>query len=205
MKYFFTSDFHLGHANIMKYCGRTQFMSKKDLDIYNNLAIDKQTRWKVSQESLNNMNKEIIRRCNERVKAEDLIFFLGDYCFKSGSHKGEGTLTKADYWKSQFICKNWIYIKGNHDKASNSLKTAIERLVIGYGGRRINLVHDPERADINYDINIVGHVHNNWKFKRIRKGESFTDCVNVGVDVWNFLPITFNEIMKEYHRWKNKQ
>lgn len=125
-------------------------------------------------------------------------------CFKSAGGKGEGSITKADYWKSRFNCKNWIYIKGNHDKKSNSLKTIIERLVIGYGGKRINLVHDPERANVNYEMNFVGHIHNKWLCKRIRKGYSYTDCFNVGVDMHNFYPITFDEIIKKYNRWKKK-
>ena len=97
-----------------------------------------------------------------------------------------------------------IHIKGNHDK-NNSTKTIIERLVIKYGGKRINLVHKPEHADINYEINFTGHVHEKWKFKRIRMGEAFTDCINVGVDVNKFMPVSFNEIIREYSKWLRKQ
>ena len=28
---------------------------------------------------------------------------------------------------------------------------------------------------------------------------------NIGIDVWNYYPIKFNEIMKRYNQWKNKQ
>ena len=204
MKYWFTSDLHLGHANIMKYCGRTLFMTKKDKEIYNNLAIDKQSKWKISQQSLDNMNRELIRRWNERVKPEDIVFHIGDFCFKnSSSKKGEGIKIPASYWEQQLNGKI-IHLKGNHDK-NNSTKTIIERLVIGYGNRRINLVHKPEFADIDYKINFTGHVHNNWKIKRIRRGESFTDCINVGVDVWNFYPVTFEEIYRRYCKWLKRR
>ena len=202
MKYWFTSDFHLGHANIIKYCSRTLFMTKKDREIYNNLAIDKQSKWKISRQSLNNMNREIIRRHNERVKKEDLVFFIGDFCFKSKNNRGEGIGITAKEWKKK-LNGQFIFIKGNHDR-NNSCKTIIERLVIGYGGKRINLVHNPEFADVNYKINFVGHVHNNWKIKRIKKGWQFTDCINVGVDVHNFYPQTFEELMKKYYKWKNQ-
>ena len=69
------------------------------------------------------------------------------------------------------------------------------------GSKRINLVHDPEFAAINCEINLVGHVHEKWQIKRIRQGYSFTDCINVSVDVWNFYPVTIEEIMKRYSRW----
>lgn len=176
MRYFFTSDLHLGHANIIKYCERPFH----DLD---------------------HMNRSIIKRWNERVKPEDWVFHIGDFCFKNskGGKLGEGIPTPASYWIRQ-LNGYIIFIKGNHDK-SNSTKTIVERLVIGHGGKRINLVHDPEKADINYDINFTGHVHEKWRVRRIRKGFQFTDCVNVGVDVWNFYPATYGEIIKRYSQW----
>lgn len=203
MKHWFTADYHLGHANIMKYCGRTLFMTPTDLSMYKSL-IDKseqeQKKFKISMTSLTHMNSEIIRRHNERVKAEDIVFHIGDFCFKNSSSKrGEGVKRLSTYWEKQLNGKI-IHLKGNHDK-NNSTKTIIERLVIGYGGKRINLVHIPDFIDINYEINFVGHVHNKWKIKRVQKGYSFTDCINVGVDVWNFYPISFEEIYSRYSKW----
>ena len=203
MTTFFSSDFHFGHANIIKYCGRTLFMTKKDLEIYNSLvgkSKEEQKKFKISRQSLDNMNSALIRNINERVKVDDFLFFLGDYCFKSNSDRGEGENNKARYWQSLINCKNVIYIKGNHDK-NNSLKAIIERLVINIGGKRINLVHDPERADFDYEINFTGHIHKKWTFKRLRQGYLFTDCINVGVDVHNFYPQTFNELISKYKHW----
>ena len=94
----------------------------------------------------------------------------------------------------------FIFVKGNHDR-NNSLKTIIEKVVIKYGNHRINLVHNPEFVDYNYDLNFVAHVHNHWKFKRFRYGEKITDCINVGVDVNNFKPKTFEELYSEYRKW----
>jgi len=175
-------------------------MTKQDKEIYNNLAIDKQARWKISSQSLNNMNRELIRRWNEKVKSEDVVFHIGDFCFKNSSSKrGEGIKINSSKWEENLNGKI-IHLKGNHDK-NNSTKTIIERLVIGYGGKRINLVHIPDFADVNYEINFTGHVHNKWEIKRIRRGENFTDCINVGVDVWNFYPVTFEEINRRYSKW----
>ena len=178
MKYLFSSDYHLGHANIIKYCNRPF-------------------------KSLEQMNKTIIRNHNERVKKDDIVFHIGDFCFKnSSSKKGEGIRTTAQEWESKLNGKI-IHIKGNHDK-NNSTKTIIERMVIGYGGKRINLVHRPEHCDVDYNINFTGHVHQNWEIERIRHAFLFTDCINVGVDVWRFMPVTFEEINKRYAKWLKK-
>ena len=61
------------------------------------------------------MNETIIRRHNERVKPEDTVFFLGDFCFKSKSGRGEGEGYKAEHYLSQLNGK-MIMIRGNHDK-----------------------------------------------------------------------------------------
>lgn len=177
MKYFFSSDYHLGHFNIIRYTNRPF-------------------------KSLEQMNKTIIRNHNERVKPEDIIFHVGDFCFKNTSNKGKGIRIPAQEWESQLNGKI-IHIQGNHDR-NNSTKTIIQRLVIKYGNKRINLVHNPEHCDINYEINFTGHCHEKWAFKRLRQGHQLTDCVNVGVDVHNFYPQTFEELMKKYHWWLKK-
>ncbi|MFH0806021.1 MAG: metallophosphoesterase family protein [Patescibacteria group bacterium] len=146
------------------------------------------------------MNLIMIRKWNERVKPEDTVFHLGDLCFKCAPSESPDAPKKAfDIIKPQ-LNGEIIRIAGNHDP-HNGNKSIIESLVINYGGKRINLVHNPEYCNINYDLNFCGHCHEKWVFKRYRRGEQFTDCCNVGVDVWNFYPITYQEIDSEYHKW----
>jgi len=141
----------------------------------------------------------MIRKHNERVKAEDTVFDLGDFCFRNsrGGKVGEGTTHKADYYEKQLNGYR-VKIKGNHDK-NNTVKTHIEKVIIKYGGKQIVLVHNPIHADSNYELNFVGHVHEKWKFRTL--GQS-SYMINVGVDVWDFRPVSFEEIMKEFTRWK---
>jgi len=183
MNYWFTSDFHLNHWNIVKYTGR--FFK-----------------------SLKQMNETLIRNFNERVKENDQAYFLGDFCFKNslGGKAGEGLPQNAEYFTRQLKCRNIIFIKGNHDR-NNSLKTPIEKVVIKLGGERINLVHNPAHFDPDYNINLVGHVHQLWKFKRILTNlnkRGYTDLINVGVDVNNFHPMSFEEIIRDYSRWRRE-
>ena len=177
MNYWFTSDYHLGHANIIKYCNRPF----KDVQ---------------------HMNKVIIRNHNERVKPGDTVFHIGDFLFKNspGGKEGEGGRVSAREWEEQLNGKI-IHIKGNHDKNS-SCKTVIHNATINYGGKRILLVHNPEHAYqsylYNHDLYFTGHVHEKWQIKRFRHYERLVDCVNVGVDVWSFRPVSFGEIMSRY-------
>lgn len=149
----------LGHANIIKFCGRP----------FN---------------SLEEMDNTIIKNFNSRIKDNDTIFHIGDFCFKIV----EG-LTASDYISR--LKGRHIFINGNHDnKGRNGLKTHISKIYLHMGRKDICLVHKPNHADLDVPLNLVGHVHEKWKIKLV--GNSI--LVNVGVDVWSYRPITFNEI-----------
>lgn len=168
MKFWFTADTHFGHANIIKYTKRPF-------------------------KSIEHMDRELIRRWNEKVKPEDTVFHLGDFCFKGGK---EGGLNKYDFYESQLNGKI-ILIKGNHDN-NNSAKTIIEDMLIKHGGKYFHLVHRPE--DANSEYNLVGHIHNLWKVKT--NGRAI--LINVGTDAHNFYPIDIHTIMKLINEEKKK-
>ena len=172
MNYWFTSDYHLGHGSIIKHCNRPF----KDLE---------------------HMNKSIIRNHNQRVKPDDIIYYLGDFCFRNtpGGEEGEGAIHKAKFYLKQ-LNGRFVFIQGNHDK-NNSLKTIQLAGLIHIGGHKIWMIHNPKDFNKQFRINFVGHVHENWKFKR----QNGIDLINVGVDVWRFMPVTFNEIISEYTKW----
>ena len=167
-KIYISSDFHLGHFNIISYTDRPF-------------------------KTVDEMNDKIIKNTNDRVKKDDTLYHIGDFCFRNtpGGKKGEGQLTKAQQYEN-LINSKIIFISGNHD-SMNSCKTPIESIVIKLGGYRIKLVHNPKFADPLYNINLCGHVHNNWKIKYL---SSQSVVINVGVDVWKFMPIDINEILK---------
>jgi len=176
VKYWVTSDWHLGHENIIKYCNRP----------FKNVF---------------HMDTEIIRRFNERVRPEDQVFFLGDFMLRGGK---EGGVNKKDFYLNRLLCKNIVFIRGNHDRGSN-LKTIIQSLVIKYAGNYIYLVHDPQYANSIYPINLVGHVHQHWKFKRLATAMSSTTLINVSVDVWDFYPVALDEVMRQYYWWSKHE
>ena len=165
---FFTSDPHFGHENIIKYCDRPF-------------------------KSLEEMDETIIRNWNERVKPTDTVIVAGDFCFVNTSHRGEGTRKKW-FWYSDQLNGNKVFIMGNHDR-NNRLNTAISNLTLRLNKQQIFVTHRPSDVIFNYDIHLVGHVHNNWKHKVFNNGERNCVMVNVGVDVWGFRPVRYDEIL----------
>ncbi len=170
------SDTHFFHANIIKYCGRPF-------------------------KNLEEMNFKLIRNWNERVKPEDTVFIIGDFIFTNspGGKPGEGEHVSVKTLLLK-LNGNKIFLEGNHD-STNMVTNHIQKIVIDYGGQKMNMVHDPEHADYRYPINLVGHVHEKWQIRRYRNGELFTDCINCGVDVWGFAPVNWREINKRYSKW----
>ena len=167
---FFTADTHFGHTNIIKYCNRP----------FNNVT---------------EMDYIIKQQWNKRVKPEDTVFHLGDFCFKNQNEKNI----------IQELNGNIIFIKGNHDR-KQPCHTVTKSATIYYGKRDIYLVHDPRWAN-SMMLTLCGHVHEKWKYRNTHKLSSaenkyrmggtviYYPIVNVGVDVWDFMPITLDEIL----------
>ena len=204
MDNFITSDLHLGHANIIRYCKRP-WLKSDDLD--------EKGAWKfpyLATKRVSEMNTALIANWNSRVKDGDTIFHVGDFCFKNspGGKEGEGDTNKSKHYIDQ-LNGDIIFIKGNHDK-NNSVKTIIQNLVMQWGPHLIFVVHRPQDCNFDYEINFVGHVHEKWKFNRIftpdssrtKNGKPYIDLVNVGVDVWGFMPRTVEEVYNGYRFWK---
>jgi len=180
MKNFVTSDFHLNHANIIRYCNRPF----KDVET---------------------MNNTIIHNFNEVIKEDDIVYHNGDYCFcnTSGGKKGEGEGVKA----SELIKKfngNWTFLKGNHDR-NNSLRSKLVSCVIDFGHQPMFMTHRPQNANPDYPINLVGHVHDAWKMKEVEINGKTTVLINVGVDVWNFRPVSLDKIVTSYNQFMREK
>ena len=161
--YYFTSDTHFGHANIIKYCNRP-FM---DAD---------------------RMDSQLITNWLQIVKPFDVVYHLGDFAF---------TKDFEDYYIR--LTGRIIHIKGNHDKSKHS---NLQRATIHLGGRDWLLVHNPENAmHTNHKYILCGHVHEKQKIWEV--GEKL--FVNVGVDVWDFKPVTMKQILEAVEEYYAEQ
>ena len=85
----FTADFHLGHANIIRFCNRP-FTTVGEMD------------------------QAILERLNASVKANDILYFLGDFCM--GGH------ARVVAYRRRIRCQKIFAVPGNHDQQARKLK-----------------------------------------------------------------------------------
>lgn len=187
MTIWFTSDMHLGHSNIIE-------LSKRPF------------------KDIEDMDKQLINNWNSRVKPNDTIYHLGDFCFRN--------IKKFNQYFHN-LNGHIIFIQGNHDH-NNGVNSPILDMTIHYGGENLLLIHNPSDVTcFGGKLVLCGHVHQNWRFQRnyyddisylndaeqlVRKlynGDSnYTDFCNVGVDVNAGYPVNIQEILKYYNIWK---
>ncbi len=193
MKLYVTADLHFGHANIIRYCNRP-WLQPGDLDENGNWTSPEIAIIRVQE-----MNRVLINKFNSTIKSDDLVINIGDFCFKNskGGKTGEGVSNKAYEYIKQ-LNGIWTFVKGNHC-GNNSLKTHISNLTLMYGNHKFFVVHNPEHANPHIEINLVGHVHNNWKIRPL--GEKSV-MYNVGVDVQDFMPITIEKVLADLNQWR---
>ena len=147
---FFTADLHLGHGNIIKYCNRP----------FNNV---------------DEMDQTLIKNWNETVSDNDVVYILGDFCFK-----------KYGYYIRQFN-GHIIELQGDHDNFKNN--NFLMNIKVGHTS--ITLCHWCMRVWRKSHYNswhLYGHSHGNLS----PIGKSW----DVGVDNNDFRPLSFNDIEK---------
>lgn len=182
---YFTSDWHLNHVAVIGFCNR-------------------------GFPDVETMNREIIARHNTVVQPTDIVYNLGDFSFK------ESIVREV----LQQLNGIQHLIAGNHDPChschSKHQRAVIKYLAYGFasvqerieleiGGRTVMLSHlpfaDPDDPDKRYrqfrptnngQFLLNGHCHEKWKVKCRQ--------INVGVDQWNFTPVsetTITELMAD--------
>lgn len=170
MSTFFTSDTHFGHKNIIKYENRP-FNSVEEMDIC------------------------LINKWNQKVKQNDDIYILGDFCFGDGN--------RANELLRQLNGRKYL-IKGNHDsflkdnKFDNSLFEWVkDYYVLKTKETRLVLFHYPIQvwAEQHYgSIHCYGHIHSNEGTSHPMKYD-IVNSFNVGVDINNLEPVSIEDII----------
>lgn len=187
--FYFTSDTHFSHVNILKYCDRPF----KDTD---------------------HMDEEIIRRWNETVKPEDTVFHLGDIALGPiatslpkiarlngrkiailGNHDRPfmraGKPDEEDWWQRyEEVFERVVHWQGQ------------DLYIEGYGYFRLS--HFPYTGDHTEEdrhsghrpvddglVLIHGHTHSTDKLTYSNKG---TVQIHVGQDAWDYRPVSLEQI-----------
>jgi len=161
--WFFSADWHLGHANIIKYC-RRPFMTREEeglLDM-SDRGIIPQKELRISQESTDRMTNAIIDSTNAVVGANDTLVINGDFCWSPRDDR----LRVAKAYRDRINCRNVFLICGNHDdrRILNQLFTAIyDQYIFHVNGQNIFMSHYPCRSwEMAHHGSwmLYGHVHN---------------------------------------------
>lgn len=177
---YFTSDHHFSHQNILKYCNRPF-------------------------KSIDEMNEEMFRRWNETVGVDDIVYYLGDFSL---------SIKPLEKYLHLLNGKKYL-ISGNHDQCHPCHGSRAYRLKEKYIDCGFDLVtpklellikdqwvlmhHMPYKddKDLRYPEYrptdkgqwlLHGHVHDKWKIR--------DRMINVGVDVWNFYPVSIDKIIE---------
>ncbi len=161
MTTFVTSDTHFGHANIIKYCNRPF----ADVD---------------------EMNRELVRRWNETVSADDWVYHLGDFAF----YNHGPILDQLNGHK--------FLIAGNHDGNKTKKLTGWASvwqgptLVASEDCFPVWMDHFPTPVGPNA-IKLHGHSHLPPEGRLHGKHKNMID---VGVDAWDYRPTPLKKVLE---------
>jgi len=176
MATFFTADLHFGHSGIIKFCNRPF-------------------------ESISQMNRDLINNWNSRVSNDDHVYIVGDL-FYSGRNAADSDEAVAIVKKLNGILH---LVAGNHDfpylkkMEYHYLFADVDQIrYLKHGSEDIFLCHYPMAEWSGFyrgSWHIYGHIHNakNTAFEYMRHQER---ALNAGVDICNFMPVTFEELKK---------
>lgn len=166
MTTYFTADHHFGHANIIKYTNRP-FKSVEEMD------------------------NELIRRWNEKVKVNDIVYHLGDFTLLS---------YKDAYSYLDKLNGNIFIVPGGHDKRwvrhainfdNANVLPSLATYYFGDDAWPFILCHYPllswDRSHYG-SIHLHGHSHGTIP----NEGGRF----DVGIDTNDFYPYSLEDVMK---------
>lgn len=172
MTIYFTSDTHWGHKNILKYTERG--------DLYS---------------TIEEHDEDLIARWNDRVGPDDDIYHLGDFAF----------LTKAQLRELMpRLNGNIRLLLGNHDKLIRD-NTGLKDL-FAWVGDYVELKIPDEEMDLDQVIILFHYPIESWNKRHHGAWHLHGHChgtlpsgvwqprVDVGVDVWDCTPVSYDEI-----------
>ncbi len=166
-KYFYTSDSHFGHKNILKYCNRP----------FSNVT---------------EMDEALISNWNKVVRKDDIIYHLGDVAFCCDIDYALSIMKKLNGIKHLIVGNHdQLALQMNDIRPGTwaSINQLSELIIIN---QKFVLCHYPMRSwngSNKNSIHLFGHVHGNMP----SYGKSF----DVGVDCWNYTPVSFNQVIEK--------
>jgi len=170
-KYFFTSDTHFSHRNVIKYCDRPF----ADAD---------------------EMNESIIRNWNNVVGAHDMVFHLGDVSFEKDRKNLTHTLRRLNgikhiVWGNHDHGMKTAILAADWHELGNLHEISVPPEANNGRGQRIVHCHYAMRVWNQSHRGVwqlFGHSHNTMK-----DDPNLLSC-DVGVDCWNYTPVSMSQL-----------
>lgn len=113
-KVWFTADTHFGHRKIPFYAKRKFCLNNEEADTLEKIWQNKNIHndWVPCWASIARMNDHLIKKINEYVGKDDVLWHLGDFCY---GKKKEISIAAKKY-RDKINCKNVFLVRGNHDR-----------------------------------------------------------------------------------------
>jgi calcineurin-like phosphoesterase family protein len=135
------------------------------------------------------MDDALIDNFNKVVTNDDIVYHLGDFSFGDN----------VEYYLRRLNGKEHHLILGNHDRKNrigNNFSSVQDVALLNMKRYpNIWLSHYAHRvwpSSHRGSIHLFGHSHGNLKI------EAGIMAVDVGVDVWNYSPVSLDEIVKYF-------
>lgn len=152
-------------------------------------------------------HKNIVRFCDRPMNHENIMLRNWENIVQDDDivlHLGDVAWDDIDYWVEEIeqLPGRKLLIKGNHDHTRTLKKFAkigikvVEPFVQEFDGQKIFFSHYPdEMTDLDWDINIHGHIHNNTlQMEGLTLDKIYK---NVSVEVMNYRPVRLKRILTE--------
>ena len=167
----YISDLHFGHKNVIQFDHRP-FTDRDEMD------------------------STMIKWWNSRVSADDDVYIIGDFCFRS---------EKSPDWYLRQLKGHKHLIIGNHDhvtiqceNAAKYLESMDKMLHVNDQGNAICLCHYPlaEWYKSHHGTWLIyGHIHgrkaDTYQFMKTRE-----HALNAAACINNYTPVSFNELVR---------
>lgn len=135
----------------------------------------------------------ILNYWEDLIAPHSEVLHLGDIFMGLGSKEKASSLLPA-------LKGNKYMLRGNHDHESDSWYSAAgfnvvgkeSRLYLYWENKKVCISHYPECRDLNWDINIHGHIHDGG----YAPGTPYKDYRNVCVEVMGFRPVKLRQILE---------
>ena len=176
--FYYISDTHFGHENILKMCGRPY-------------------------ETVAQMNEALIAAWNERVTGKDTVFILGDLFFRCADP--EAILCRLKGQKRLILGNHDASWTGKVD-LEQYFVSVDNFLEITDGVRGITLCHYP-LLTWKHKLRtwmIHGHIHNDTTSDYFPLIAARERVLNAGVDINGFRPVTFEELLANNNAFKER-